>query len=336
MVLYSLQSQSNRIELAILAALRAGHIQYPDIEIAFPGVEGEPTYSVLQLSHRIYDAVMRAVTHGGKPFLETDVGRGIVAARPEKATALLEHAPVCLTLGAWDSNGGGGPLAAKIPRLLTSEILRLDAVPANISATKFDPIDIRSQVAELIQTDDPVQRFRVWQPGESKPKDRVKKPSEMGFGSVPATAVPRAAVISAALQTSVLSCSGLRHLQFPDNEGKTDPSRDQAGRALVAALTLYGLVAQNETGYLLRSRCELLPRDAGRLEIIGRTLQDRQDVSLEADSALKLLQAARIHAAEYGLGFREAPLKLLADERLVELVRRSRAAVAQGAGTDEE
>jgi CRISPR-associated protein Csb1 len=155
----------------------------------------------------------------------------------------------------------------------------------------------------------------------------------MGFGSVPATAIPRAAVISGATQTSVLSCSGLRHLQFPDAQGKVDPRRDQAARALLAAWTLYGLVAQNETGYLLRSRCELLPRDAGR---IGRTLQERQEVSLQANTALDLLDAAWRHARECGLALLEAPLKLAADDRLVELVRRSRAAVAQGDGADEE
>jgi CRISPR-associated protein Csb1 len=155
-VLDSPQSQSNRIELALLAAVRAGRIKYPNIEIAFPGLEGEPTYSVLQLSHRIYDAVMRAVTLDRQPFFETPIGRALLAARPERACALLEHAPICLTLGAWDSNGGGGPLSAKIPRLLTSESLGLDAVPADISATKFDPMDIRSQVAELMPTDDPV------------------------------------------------------------------------------------------------------------------------------------------------------------------------------------
>lgn len=334
-VLDSPQSQSNRIELALLAAVRAKHIRYPDIEITFPGLVGEPAYSVLQLSHRIYDAVMRTVTLDKQPFFETPIGRALLAARPDKACALLEHAPICLTLGAWDSNGGGGPLSAKIPRLLTSEILGLDAVPADISATKFDPMDIRSHVAELMPTDDPVQRFTI-RTAATKSKEKGKKPSEMGFGSVPATAVPRAAVISGAVQTAVLSCSGLRHLHFPDAAGQLDPRRDQAARALLAAWTLYGLVAQNETGYLLRSRCELLPRDAGRLELIGRTLQERQEVSLQADTALALLDAAWRHAAECGLALRDIPLKLAADERLVELVRRSRAAVAQSDGADEE
>lgn len=332
-VLDSPQSQSNRVEHALLDAWRAKRIAYPNIEISFPGINGEPTYSVLQLSHRIYDAVLHAATLDKRAFFDTDIGRAITAARPSNATALLTHAPVTLTLGAWDSNGGGGPQSAKIPRLLTSEIIGLDARPADVSATKFDPMDIRSQVAELVVSDNPIRRFEIKGP---KGKEKGKKPSEFGFGSVPATAVPRAAVISGAIQTSVLSCSGLRHLSFPTADGGIDGRRNQAGRALLAALSLYGLVAQNEAGYLLRSRCELLPRDAGKLELIGRTLQEVETSSLNTDSARHLLEEASIHAAEHGLRFRQEVLKLEADDRLVELVRRSREAVARGETNGED
>lgn len=330
-VLDSPQSQSNRIETAILDASRGGRIAYPDIEIRFPDDAKEPVYSVLQLSHRIYDAVMRACTLNGIPFFETDIGQWVLAARPAQATSLFVHAPVTLTLGAWDSNGGGGPLSAKIPRLMTSEIVGLDASPADVSATKFDLMDIRSNAAELVPTGEPVRRFEIKAAGKTAKagKDKPKKPSEFGFGSVPATAVPRAAVISGAVQTSVLSCSGLRHLSFPDSDGEIDPARDQAGRAVLAALSLFGLIAQNEAGYLLRSRCELLPRDDGKLELIGRTLADVQEASLDTDAAARLLAQACEHAAGRGLRWRSGLLRLDADDRLQELVRRSREAAAR-------
>ncbi|MEX8501769.1 MAG: type I-U CRISPR-associated RAMP protein Csb1/Cas7u [Leptothrix ochracea] len=328
-VLDSPQSQSNRIESALLAASRAKRIAYPDIEIAFPPDSGEPIYSVLQLSHRVYDAVMRAALLGDQPFFETGIGRAIVSARISSAEPLLTHAPVTLLLGAWDSNGGAGPLAAKIPRLLTSEIVGLDAQPASISATKFDPMDIRSMVAELVGTNDPVRRFEIKSP-TGKSKDKGKKPSEFGFGSVPSTAAPRAAVISGAMQSSVLSCSGLRQISFPDGSGEINPERDQAGRAVLAALGLYGLIAQNEAGYLLRSRCELIPRDAGRLEVLGRTLADTETVQLDSDGARQLLTQAREHATQFGLAFRDSVLRLTADDRLIDLVRRSREAASKG------
>ena len=329
-VLDSPQSQSNRVELALLQAHRAKRIAYPDIEIRFPkdGEFHEPVYSVLQLSHRIYDAVLRACTLDGKPFFGSEIGKSILAARLPVATALFEQAPATLMLGAWDSNGGGGPQSAKIPRLLTSEIIGLDAVRADLSATKFDTMDIRSQVAELVRTNDTVLRFEI--KGTKGTAEKEKKPSKFGFGSVPATAVPRAAVVSGALQTSVLSCSGLRHISFPGSEGEIDARRDQAGRAVLGALALFGLVAQNESGYLLRSRCELLPRDAGRLELIGRTLKDVETSTLDTESARTLLAEASRHAEDFGLKFREHILQLEADDRLQELVRRSRVAAARG------
>lgn len=334
-VLDSPQSQSNRVETALLAARRAGRIAYPDIEIHFPGASAEPVYSVLQLSHRIYDAVMRACTLDGQAFFDTGIGMAIQGCRTDSAAPLFEHAPATLVLGAWDSNGGAGPLAAKIPRLLTSEIIGLDAWPADLSATKFDPMDIRSNVAELVAGNDPARRFEIKGPGSKVTKEKAKRPSEYGFGSVPATATPRAAVISGALQTSILSCSGLRHLSFPADGSTADPQRDRAARMVLAALALYGLVAQNESGYRLRSRCELLPNDAGKLEVIGRTLEHVRTTALDTDAAASLLEAACSHARGFGLSFRHEVLRLEADDRLQELVRRSREAAARGEQGDE-
>jgi CRISPR-associated protein Csb1 len=137
------------------------------------------------------------------------------------------------------------------------------------------------------------------------------------------------------LQTSVLSLSGLRHLSFPGEDGAIDSARDQAGRAVLAALALYGLIAQNESGYLLRSRCELLPQDAGRLELIGRTLQEVEATQLSAEGARELLQQALAHAKRHGLAFRDHTLVLQADSRLQELVRRSRQAAASGEPVEE-
>ncbi len=314
----------------MLQAHRAGRIQYPDIEIHFPPSLQEPVYSVLQLSHRIYDAVMRACTWNGEPFYKTEIGQQIARSRPSQATALFTHAPITLVLGAWDSNGGGGPNAAKLPRLMTSEIIGLDAQPVSISATKFDPMDIRSNVAELVGTRDPVERFEI-KDGSARGKSaKSQRPSEFGFGSVPSTNQPRAATISGAIQTSVLSCSGLRHLAFPDAQGRVDGNRDQAGRAVLAALALYGLVAQNESGYWLRSRCELLPKDAGKLELIGRTLSDVVVTELSHGSAQTLLAQARAHAETHGLRFHPNTITLEADKRLQTLVERSRDAAAAG------
>jgi CRISPR-associated protein Csb1 len=62
-LLDSVQSQSNRVEMAILDAYRRGSISYPDIEIVVKAETGEERYSVLQLSHRVYDAALRRLQH---------------------------------------------------------------------------------------------------------------------------------------------------------------------------------------------------------------------------------------------------------------------------------
>ncbi|MEF8704450.1 MAG: type I-U CRISPR-associated RAMP protein Csb1/Cas7u [Candidatus Accumulibacter sp. UW26] len=329
-VLDSVQSQANRVEQAILSARQDQRLAYPDIRLSFPDDAAEAVYSVLQLSHRIFDVALQCATLDQQPFFETEAGQRLRSSRPSNATALFELAPLTLLLGAWDSHGGGVQ-AAKLPRLLTSEIIGLDAELVSISAMKSDPMDIRSNAAELV--DAPAGSGRLFELKKAGAKEKSKKPSEFGFGNVPAVNKPRAASISSARQTSLLSCSGLRQLYFPGGKVGTDAVRDLSARTVLAALGLYGLLAQNEAGYRLRSRCELVPLAAGRLEVIGRTLQEVKTFDLGADEALLLLHKALVDANEQGLRWGE-DLELSADDRLVELVRRSRIAVGGSDDTD--
>jgi CRISPR-associated protein Csb1 len=113
-VLDSVQSQANRIEVAILDASRRNRITYPDIELRIKASTGEEVYSVLELSHRVYDAALRMANLNGTLFVNSEIGKQVYAARTERASALFTHAPVTLALGGWDTgtvNGffiGGG------------------------------------------------------------------------------------------------------------------------------------------------------------------------------------------------------------------------------------
>lgn len=323
-VLDSVQSQANRIEHTLLEAKRAGRLAYPNITIEFPPHTGEPSYSVLQLSHRVFDVSLACATYHGTAFFESTLGKSVRQSRPTDATALFQHAPVTLLLGAWDSHGGGGPLVAKLPRLLTSEIIGLDAVSVSVSAMKSDPMDIRKNAAELIDaTPDSTRVFEI-KPASSM--EKPKKPSEFGFGSVPSVDKPRAASISLARQTSLISCSGLRQLRFPGGEStEVTAQRDEAGRVALAALGLYGLVAQNEAGYRLRSRCELVPVREARIELVGRTLEEVRAFTLSTHEASLLLKQALTEAERYGLTWGQ-DVQLEADDRLLTLVARSRTA----------
>lgn len=325
-VLDSPQSQSNRVEDAVMEAMEAGQLTYPDIRVDVPRRDGVTEhYSVLQLSHRIYDAVLFAATLDGVPYRKSEVGRALLAARPKNATAVFHHAPLALVLGAWNSHTGGGPLSAKFQRLLTSEIIGVDAEEATRGAVKFDPMDIREAAGPLVESLDPARMFELAGPSKGKSKQKgTKKPSELGFGNVPALE-ERGASVAWAVQNAYISMPAVRRLAFPDEHGKRSPARDVAGRVAVTALALYGIAQQAAQGYSLRSGCDLVAERAPVVQALGRTLEDVQPLSVDVPDTKKLLDTCLEKAAEHGLRWRERALELQADERLVTMVERSRA-----------
>lgn len=323
-LLDSVQSQANRIEMAILTAHRWGELRYPDIQINVLTELGDEHYSVLELSHRIYDAALRMCKVNGVLFPLAGIGKAVYQARADRASALFAHAPITLTLSGWDSHGGGGPLVAKLPRLLTSEIVGLDAEPVRRGAVKFDPMDIRKDAGPVYQSADPQRLYEVDKAKAVDPKkDKGKRPSEVGLGNVPNFG-ERGAVITDAIQTSLVSCAAVRRLRFEGEDGSFDATRDQAGQTATVALGLYGLLAQMEAGYNLRSGCDLLPVEEPCLEVIGRSLQDIVRHPVTAVAAREALQQALTQAASLGLEWRGEPVTAIADERLVTLIERSR------------
>ena len=326
-LLDSVQSQANRIEEAILQAVDDGVLAYPDIRVEIDRSEGPPEeYSVLQLSHRIFDAVLRQTLLDGEPFPKTAIGKAIYSARLESAGPIYTHAPVSLVLGAWDSHGGGGPLSLKLPRLVSSEIIGVDARPARRGAVKFDPMDIRKGAGPLYASPDPDLRFSLEKPAGSKAKK--KNPSDYGFGNVP-TLEDRGAVIRYALQTTTVSLTAARRISFQDVETEERRARDQAGRTALIALALHGMALQWRTGHFLRSGCELVPETWPSLEVIGRSLEETETLPFDLDATEGLLQAALEEAAKHGLRWREEVLHLTANEVLRTLVEQSRAVAAE-------
>ena len=327
-LLDSVQSQANRIEIALLDAYREGRLAYPDIELIVDTNSGREAYSVLELSHRIYDAALRFTKIDDTPFIDSYIGKAVYAARTDAASALFAHAPITLALGGWDSHGGGGPLVAKLPRLITSEIVGLDAKAAQRGAVKFDPMDIRKDAGPLYESKDQHRRFET-DKDMSVARSKERKPSEIGLGNVP-NFEDRGAVITEALQTSLISCTAARRLRFEKEDRTYDKSRDMAGRIATLALGLYGLLAQMETGYYLRSGCDLIPISTPKLEVIGRSLEEVESHEVSAPAALEALNKSLKMAAEAGLSWRAEKVVAMADERLVTLVERSRTATAGG------
>jgi len=249
------------------------------------------------------------------------IGQAVYKARLDRASGLYEHAPVTLVLGGWDSHSGGGPLSAKIPRVVTSEIIGVDAIRAQRGAVKFDPMDIRKAAGPVYQSKDPERVFELDKKQASDKKE--KNPSDVGLGTVPNTE-ERGASIRYALQSSLVSLTAVRRLRFEDSQGKLDVQRDRLGQASTLALGLYGLLSQMEAGYFLRSGCDLIPATQPTLEVVGRTLEEVESFTLDADGAHGLLQECLSRAEDAGLAWRREPMQVGADDRLQQLVRRSR------------
>jgi hypothetical protein len=115
-------------------------------------------------------------------------------------------------------------------------------------------------------------------------------------------------------------------LRFEREDSSYDDLRDRSGQTAVVALGLFGLIAQMDSGYYLRSGCDLFPLDEPKLEVIGRTLEDSTTHSITAADAREALMQALDDAKSHKLEWRKEPVTAEADTRLVTLVERSRKA----------
>lgn len=328
-VLDTPQSQANRIEDAVLRAMHGGALSYPDIRLEIPG---EGTLSVLELSHRAYDATLfHALDANGTPFRKTAVGKALIESHPGNAAGVFEHAPIQLLVGGWDSHAGRGVLAAKFQRILTGEIVGLDAKPIQRTATKMDPLDIRRDAATLYEHTDPNIGWTLDASNarkDEKGNPVVCKPAETGLGNTPST-TDRGALISGARHDLVISATAIRRLRFPDSTtGELDPDRDRAGQDAVLAFGIYAISLLLDAGYDLRSGCQLVPTEEPELEMIGRTLKqiERTDLS----NARAWFDEAKTKAARFGLCWRTEPFVLTPTADLAAVIAKSRALAGLG------
>ncbi len=154
----------------------------------------------------------------------------------------------------------------------------------------------------------------------------------------PGAVKPGGVTMAYALHTWTLSLTQLRRLHFPgatvekkeEGEQSSGSDRDEAARTVLAALTLYALALQQERGYWLRSRCDLVPEGAIALEVVGSSggisLGTAQNARTVLDQAIKVAEG-------HGLTWSKSVTMLTPTEKLRELVRRSD---ARGPETEEE
>ena len=336
----SVQSQANRLEDALLGAIREGAAVVPHVTVDFRAAEltGLEEITSLDAPHRVYDAILRDSLLGIEPFPKSGLGQSLAKAKPGDATALLEVSPTALLFGAWNSTGEGGGLGAKFPRALVSEII---AVGVSVEDGPVDgrtgEIDVRTAGRRTGSRMDPLgvlRRVEVYQ-GEGKAWDvdasklgkKAKKvrPSEINHGNIAPSVQALGVTCDYAEHVAVISFAGLRRLAFGGGE------KDAAGRAYLAALGLLALAEQDARGYALRSRCDLACEGRSPLQ---RVLANGEapEVDLGRTAARALYSEAFQAARSVGLALREEPVRLTPQDKLVAIVKESQRLALEGEG----
>ncbi|NLE66710.1 MAG: type I-U CRISPR-associated protein Cas7 [Lentisphaerae bacterium] len=343
-LLDSVQSQANRMELALLQATRDRKISVPLVEVDFKkgGIKEVGIITSLEAPHRLADAILRDSTLNGQPFRKTAEGKTLDGAKVVNSTGLFAVCPTALVFGLWDSTGSMGGMGTKFQRALVSEIAGIDVKDGVRPSSRIDPLGIQLNAGPLYATADGGWTLK----SEEAKKDKGKavllgkdgKPSEANLGNITPTFKGNhgGVTMDHALQTAVISLPALRRLKFPvDKLARDQAAADIAARTALAALGLCGAVLSIEDGCDLRSRCQLVPEPGqGGWELVNGN-GTSEPFALDAEAACALLQAAVASAKYAGLPWRDDPLRLVPSPGLVALVQKSHKLATQAGAKSE-
>ncbi len=333
-LLDSVQSQANRMELALQDAVDAGQIRMPLLVVDFSA--DDPTGDIeadkqagrlidavgkvtsLQVPHRLADAILRDSEWNGVAFRQSDTGRALNRVSLANATPLFELCPTALVFGMWDSTGPKGGLGPKFERALVSEIIGVGAEWQDDyrgRGVRRDPLEIRAAVKVLKNPD------KSWKVAAGKERGATE-PSKVNHSSVPFDSQNAGVTIEYAEQTTTLSLICLRRLRFPVSGGPTAEA-ETAARTALAALGLCAATLAFESGMALRSRCLLWPDGPTLWELLDRPGEVPKQLSLSGTGAVSLLETAIAEAKKAKLPWAEKPITLKPSQELVKLVRLS-------------
>ena len=333
-LLDSVQSQANRMELALLDAVRANRISLPLVEAKFEDEKLLKKFTVtsLEAPHRIADAIFRdsLIEENGKQimFRKSEKGKILDNADVRNATGLFGLCPTALVFGIWDSTGPRGGLGAKIQRSIVSEMVGFHAQPGNKTSSRIDPLQIRLDAGPLYVRAEKSDQCPDWtvDPNNSGSnpikvgKKRDGKPSEKNHSNILPQITDGGFTISKAVQTTVLSLTAIRRLHFPIPE-KEDV--DLKARTVLAALGLLGAVLTREEGADLRSRCQLVATQEFLWELLSTPGQAPMKFKLDAATAVSIFNQALEKAKTAPALPWEDRILLTPHPDLIELVKRS-------------
>jgi CRISPR-associated protein Csb1 len=359
-LLDSVQSQANRMELALLetwertkdAEKKSERFPLPVITVDFDGNQMPKVLRItsLETPHRIADALLRDSLLNGQPFRRSPQGARLDHVDGNNATALFEMCPTALVFGMWDSTGPRGGLGAKFQRALVSEIVGVEATTGVRTSSRIDPAQVMVGAGPLFQRrdaadgidwtliEDNAARDTKGQPilyNRGSAQGKAGNPSKANHGNVTPTIADGGVTIRKAVQTTVLSLAALRRLRFPLN-GTTKTSADDAARVVLAALGLCAATLASEKGCDLRSRCQLHPTTRIAWELLDGPGEPPVEFALSGSEAIALYIAAVGAARQAGLPWMEEELVLQPSPQLVELVRHSQELAVQATAEEGE
>jgi CRISPR-associated protein Csb1 len=333
-LLDSVQSQANRMELALLEALRAGRIKkLPLLTVRFDDASLPKKFSVtsLEAPHRAADAIFRDSKLDGVMFRKTSAGMILDIADTRNARGLYGLCPTALVFGLWDSTGPRGGLGAKFQRAVVSEMIGWNAQDGTKTSSRIDPLQVQLGAGPLFKRAKKTNQTPEWTLDEASAKKEKEqsvklgkdgKPSEANHGNVTPSISPGGYTISKATQTSVISLAALRRLRFPADASDSDPKVDLIARVTLTALGLTACVLAREEGADLRSRCQMYPQQDFVWELME--MPDKPSISykLNGKEAIDLLNGAIDESTHMGLPW-NGEIQLTPSKDLIELVRKS-------------
>jgi CRISPR-associated protein Csb1 len=316
-------SEANRIESLIGEGVRSGEIPLPTIEV---NQKEFGRRSGLDFSHRCFDSWIEDAHLDGQRFGESEIFKRLSSSPSRHSlTAMIETFPVGILLGCWASRKKDPQGTTRLARILTSEILAVDAVMGSRPASRIDCHHVSSAVKLTRTADTSIDRFEIaTDPADGKPRKDAENPSTFGYGNVtPSFASHGGITMGYAIQTAIVSLPALRECGFPDDDGQRNTERDVAGRMMLATLALRMLALQVEHGYDLRSGCLLVPGEEPTIELVGRLGRTVASWTLIDLHTNRLLDQAIAAGRKHGLLWDGQRVALQASEVQLALLRQS-------------
>lgn len=307
-MLDSRQSQANRCEEALQAAVDAGRTFLPHLALVVTTNGRTHRITSLTAPHRSRDAYFRdSMASDGTAFDNTVVGSALKSVEPSDATALLQNSPADLVYGVWDSHRSLR-LATRFPRIYTSETIGHGVELGRRAAGRSDLIVSGAQ--RVKRTGD------SWALVDEKDTKGTSKLSELGHGSIPPSFTVSGGVsVNRVSRTATVGFAGVARIGFA---ALPQPAA-RAARGLLAAMALAGdRLAFGRPGLFLRSGCEL--------SLLGETITwvgTGEPLNLTRGDALALLQLAIEEARAAGVDWPTEAVPLIPGAELQRAIDRA-------------